>query len=405
MEHLDLLISEEVLRDGQQDYRGVSFNQPEMLELAHAIASIGPAIFNIDIMPAMHEMHADVASQLIREGIPITQATRMHADDISGCLTRGNRVITISSVSEELMHAKGLTAEKNLSSTLREITAATNYGASTRQVEVGLALEDASRADLGFLKNYIQATSQLVDYFVYCDTNGIATPSETGSIISELVIDTGAKILMHCHNDSGLAVENTIEGILSGAAGISTVLTGIGERAAGNAPTEEVLEALKERGYLVNDVDYDRLHAVTDLVKMYTGGLKPADKGVQIHSSGMHVHGVRSGLKRGVEVYGSEKTYGAARPIEVTLTVASARSTLQEITAATGIDIAEQDVPAILTGLKNLALMRRQGITPTQAAEIIQTGQYLAHQDWRTIPALTRPRLLTPNQPRPYRPK
>ncbi|MBT5021769.1 hypothetical protein HOK51_08365 [Candidatus Woesearchaeota archaeon] len=386
MVEIYLKISEEVLRDGQQDPRGISFNFPEMIDLAQEIYKIGPAIYNIDIMPVMHPMHEHAARVLSKQKIPITLATRMRGADIRNSLTLNDKIITISSVSDELMAVKWNDKnnknnyKRNIDSTVRELERAKRNGV----MEIGVACEDASRANLDFLTEYFGACGSLADYFIYCDTNGIANPDETRIRINHLVNKTGMSIMLHCHNDNGLAVENTTQGIIGGADGISTTLTGIGERAAGNAPTEEVLYDLKKKGFVVRGVNYDQLDRVVKKVKVLTPENQPAIVGHAIQTSGMHIHALQRARNIGIEVY----TGKAEEYIPVRWGVSSAKSTLTEMMCQEGFDVDPDDEAAIVIGLKNLAMVEKKSFTPAEVKGIVCTGDYKAYQDWTNIPEL-----------------
>ena len=226
MEERKLLISDETLRDGQQQ-PFVTFTKYQMIDLALAINKLNLSgaehqpIYNIDIMPSMHPIHEEVARYLLEKNVPITLATIMKRCAIEATRDMGPDIITISSLSDELMGIKGIDKERNILSTLRELSRAKGIGAN-----VGLAGEDSARADLGFLGEYINASQGLIDYFIYCDTDGQADPKQTHARIDYLKRNVGIPILMHCHNDRGNAVNNTLQGILAGADGISTTFTG-----------------------------------------------------------------------------------------------------------------------------------------------------------------------------------
>jgi homocitrate synthase NifV len=112
---------------------------------------------------------------------------------------------------------------------------------------VSIGLEDASRAPIAFLKEFISAVRESGGIRVrYCDTVGKHHPAEMIDRISEISKE-GLPIEIHCHNDLGMATANTIAAYHSGARYLSTTVTGVGER-AGNAAMEEVAFALACEG-------------------------------------------------------------------------------------------------------------------------------------------------------------
>src|SRR5574344_1315331 len=105
--------------------------------------------------------------------------------------------------------------------------------------------EDATRTDLDYLKRmYKKAESYGVDRVHVADTTGAITPQGMTFLIKELRKEINTNIALHCHNDFGLAVTNSIAGLLAGANDVSTTINGIGER-AGNASLEELVMSLK----------------------------------------------------------------------------------------------------------------------------------------------------------------
>lgn len=110
---------------------------------------------------------------------------------------------------------------------------------------VAFSAEDATRTDLDFLKRiYNKAQSFGADRVHIADTVGAITPQGMTYLLTELRKDVDVDIALHCHNDFGLAVINSIAGLLAGANAISTTVNGIGER-AGNTSLEELIMSLK----------------------------------------------------------------------------------------------------------------------------------------------------------------
>jgi len=109
---------------------------------------------------------------------------------------------------------------------------------------VELSGEDASRADLGYLKTLYQAGVDAgAERLCFCDTVGVLVPEKTDEIFTELS-KLKAPMSIHCHNDFGLAAANTIAAIRAGAREAHVTVNGLGER-AGNAPLEEVVIVLE----------------------------------------------------------------------------------------------------------------------------------------------------------------
>ena len=114
--------------------------------------------------------------------------------------------------------------------------------------EVEFSAEDASRTDYGYLREVLQAVFEAGARTLNVpDTVGYALPPEYADMVRKLVRDLpGAVISVHCHNDLGLAVANSLAAVQAGARQVECTINGIGER-AGNASLEELVMALKVR--------------------------------------------------------------------------------------------------------------------------------------------------------------
>ncbi len=364
METRKILISDETLRDGQQQPY-VVFNSDEMLDLALAIADLGPAIYNIDIMPSMHQTHREIAEVLVESNYPITLATVMKREAIEQMSNIGQNIITISSLSDSLMAAKDITRSSNMMCTLARLEYAKRLG-----LKVGLAGEGSASkdADLGFVVEYLKACQDKIDYFIYCDTDGRANPEDTEERISYLKAHTSVPILMHCHNDLGRAVENTIAGILAGAEGMSSTFTGIGDR-AGNAPTETVLSRLRDDHKIVAEgVDYEKLQGIAEKVRAYAG-IGPAQPGSElsyVHEAGIHVDALLKAAKKGICIYGTEP--GLAR---VVVGISSGLATMELIYRMYCMDFKEEEARNVLLELKNRALREKTSFSELRVYDAI----------------------------------
>lgn len=174
--------------------------------------------------------------------------------------------------------------------------------------------EDASRADIDFLIEFIEAAKQAgADRFRYCDTVGVMEPFRIENTIKKLFKKTNFDIEMHTHNDFGLATANAIAGVIGGASHIGVTVNGLGER-AGNAALEEVLMSLKHvYGYQLN-IDTRKFKELSEYVSNASGRELPAWKAIVgsnmfKHESGIHADGA---IK-------NPKNYEAFDPSEVGL--------------------------------------------------------------------------------------
>jgi D-citramalate synthase len=179
-----------------------------------------------------------------------------------------------------------------------EITANTTQYAKDHGLKVELSAEDATRSDLDFLTQMFKAgVTAGADRLCPCDTVGVLIPERTSELFSELKKRfRNVPLSVHCHDDFGLAVANSIIALKSGADQAHVTINGLGER-AGNASLEEVAVALKAN-YNVNlTIKTELLYETSILVSRITQFPLQPNKAIVgenafVHESGMHTHGI-----------------------------------------------------------------------------------------------------------------
>ena len=170
--------------------------------------------------------------------------------------------------------------------------------------DVEFSAEDAFRSDPDFVCRIfgeaIKAGALTVNF---TDTVGYAMPDEFGKRVTYVRENTPgmekARFSVHCHNDLGLAVANSLAAITAGADQVDCTINGIGER-AGNASLEEIVMSLEVRKDLFNAktrIDTTRLHSTSRLVSQVTGVKVQPNKAVVgenafVHEAGIHQHGI-----------------------------------------------------------------------------------------------------------------
>lgn len=179
-----------------------------------------------------------------------------------------------------------------------EITADTTQYAKDHGLTVELSAEDATRSDLEFLTRMFKAgVNAGADRLCPCDTVGVLMPERTSELFSELKKRfRNVPLSVHCHDDFGLAVANSIIALKSGADQAHVTMNGLGER-AGNASLEEIAVALKAN-YNVNlTIKTELLYETSRLVSRITEFPLQPNKAIVgdnafVHESGMHTHGI-----------------------------------------------------------------------------------------------------------------
>jgi len=179
-----------------------------------------------------------------------------------------------------------------------KITADTTQYAKDHGLTVELSAEDATRSDLDFLTQMFKAgVAAGADRLCPCDTVGVLIPERTSELFSELKKRfRHVPLSVHCHDDFGLAVANSIIALKSGADQAHVTMNGMGER-AGNASLEELVVVLKE-SYNVNlAIKPELIYETSRLVSRITDFPLQPNKAIVgenafVHESGMHTHGI-----------------------------------------------------------------------------------------------------------------
>jgi len=170
--------------------------------------------------------------------------------------------------------------------------------------DVEFSAEDATRSDRDFLvKVMTRAIECGANVINIPDTVGFATPEEMREIVEYLKNNVPninkAEISVHCHNDLGMGVANSLAGIYAGAAQVECAVNGLGER-AGNAALEEIVMALHTRQKYfecTTNIDTKQIYRTSKLVYNIIGQTAPINKAIVganafLHEAGIHQHGV-----------------------------------------------------------------------------------------------------------------
>ena len=290
----DFIIYDTTLRDGEQT-PGVCFSLNDKLEIARKLDQF--KIHQIEAgFPIVSQREKESVKKIASEGLDadILALTRTKPEDIDAALDCGvDGIITFVGTSDiHLDHKMHITRQDAINLCETAVDYAKDHG-----LYVAFSAEDATRTDIDFLKRiYSKAEECGADRVYIADTTGAITPQGIDYMVRELVKDINVNIALHCHNDFGLAVINSITGVLAGAKGISTTVNGIGER-AGNASLEELIMALKilygkDLGFKTKYIK-----ELSDLVSKASGLPIPYNKpvvgnNVFRHESGIHVDAV-----------------------------------------------------------------------------------------------------------------
>ncbi|MDD5495794.1 MAG: 2-isopropylmalate synthase [Candidatus Omnitrophica bacterium] len=366
-----ITIFDTTLRDGEQS-PGASLNINEKIEIGRQLAVLGVDVIEAGF-PIASRGDFDAVKAVAKgvKGPVICGLARALNKDIDAAYNsvkyaRRPRIHVFLATSKIHMKYKLKKAEDEI---LRLAVAAVKY-ARRKCKDVEFSPEDASRTDKDFLYRVVEAVIAAGASTVNIpDTVGYAMPSEYGLLIKGIKenvpnIDR-AVISVHCHNDLGLGVANSLSAVLNGARQVECTINGLGER-AGNASLEEIVMAIRTRTDTFNGfstgVKTRELYKTSKLVSKLTGMPVQRNKAIVganafAHESGIHQDGV---LKERV-------TYEIMRPEDVgfgstkmVLGKHSGRHAFRDHLKRIGFGLSDEQVDKAFRRFKDLADKKKE---------------------------------------------
>lgn len=324
-----VMIFDTTLRDGEQA-AGTRLDAREKLEIAEQLTRLGVDIIEAGFpisSPEDFEAVKLIASQV--QGPIICGLSRAVPEDIDACgkalaNAKRSRIHTGLGISD--IHIVGKFSDERYGKTLAEkkakaIQMAVEAVKHAREYtdDVEFYGEDSGRAEKAYLYEILAAVIDAgATVLNIPDTTGYAIPEQFGTLIADIRANVPnidkVTISVHCHDDLGMAVANSLAGVKNGARQVEGTINGIGER-AGNAALEEVVMAIRTRRDFF-DIDTNirtsEFYRTSRMVSDMLGMPVPANKAVVgdnafAHSSGIHVDGV---LKK-------RETYEIMKPQDV----------------------------------------------------------------------------------------
>jgi 2-isopropylmalate synthase len=388
-----ILIFDTTLRDGEQ-CPGASMNTREKLEVARQLARL-----KVDIIEAGFPIASDgdfeavhaIASEIA--GPTIAGLARCVDKDIDRAAAAlkpaGDRARIHVFLATSAIHRQfklKMAQDEIIKRTIEGVQRAKSH---VRDVE--FSPEDASRTEPEFLAQVVEAAIRAGATTINIpDTVGYAVPHQFGALIKYLfehVPNIGdAVISVHCHNDLGLAVANSLVAIQNGARQVECTINGIGER-AGNASLEEIVMALKTRHDafpgLTTGVDTKQIYPTSRLVSHMTGMLVQRNKAIVgdnafAHEAGIHQHGVIAHR----ETYEIMRAEDVGRTSELTWGKHMGHHAVGKKLAEMGYQLSPEEIRTVTDQIKALA-DKKKNVYDEDVRAIVE-GQFIeVPQVWK----------------------
>lgn len=365
-----IIIFDTTLRDGEQS-PGASLDIKGKIEIAKQLSRLGVDVIEAGFpiaskgdFSAVHEVGLAVS------GPSICGLARAKKEDIDTCAralksAKRPRIHVFLATSKIHMQYKLKKAEEEILKQAEEFVEYARRFCS----DVEFSPEDASRSDVDFLCRVVEAVIKKGAKTVNIpDTVGYATPAEFGALIKTIKtkVPNASKAILsvHCHNDLGLGVSNSLSAILNGAEQVECTMNGLGER-AGNASLEEIVMALNTRKDVFNcttSIKTEEIYKTSRLVSKLTGMVVQPNKAIVgrnafSHESGIHQDGI---LKK-------RATYEIMKPEDVgfggtrlVLGKHSGKHAFKERLRKLGVELDEADLLKAFERFKDLADKKKE---------------------------------------------
>ena len=370
-------INDCTLREGEQT-ADVNFTPEEKLRMARALDAAGVGQIQIGY-PGRSRADFDVYQQFRAErpraklSAVVLGYVDTWKEQIDAAADAGADVIDLVYVTSDLRmeHAYKTTRPE----VLRRVVETIAHG-KERGLTVAYAPADTTRTDLSFLEQVIDVAVEAGnDRFTIADTLGAASPPAVRYLVKFFRERTDVPLCVHCHDDFGLALANTVAGVEAGATVIDVAMNGLGDR-AGNTVLDEVVTTLEIQYGIDTGVDLTQLQALAQLVVETSAVPLASNKGITGENAFAHK------LETHVQaVLAYPPAFEALNPADVgnqrRIAVGrySGPISLRGRYAAMGLEISDQVIPELLSAVEALALEVKRSLTDEELRRLLDNAE------------------------------
>lgn len=386
-----VIIFDTTLRDGEQA-AGATLNIQEKVEIARQLEKLGVDVIEAG-MPVNSRTELEAVRLIAREvrNSSVCGLARALPEDIDRAWEAVKEAadprihVFVSASDIHIMHQLKKSRTEILEMARSAVLRTKKYLGN-----VEFSPMDASRAEPEYIYQILEAVINAGATTVNIpDTVGYAMPGEFGALIKGILENVPninkAVISVHCHNDLGMAVANSLEAIRNGARQVECTVNGIGER-AGNASLEEIVMSLKTRNdfyRLSTDIDTTQIYRTSRLVSDLTGFPVQPNKAIVggnafRHESGIHQDGV---IKMPITYEIIEPQTVGIPSSSLVLGKLSGRHAFRQRLAELGYNLSEENFTRAFTAFKELA-EKKKDITDRDIESLLAQEQRTVSEDY-----------------------
>lgn len=370
-------ILDSTLREGEQSV-GISFSKRQRLQIAWMLDYFG--VDFIEISPVISDSHKESLKEMKRAGFSagIVSHGRALTEDVDvGRSCDVEWVAMYHSISDIHLTSKlHVSREEALERSIRAIEYAKGHGLKLR-----FTVEDASRSDPEYMTHFVsEITRAGADRIGIPDTVGVMLPAGMKKLVRLAKSATDRPIDVHCHNDLGLALANSLAGIEAGADQIHVTIDGLGER-VGISPLAETTMSLRLLYGLKRNFRYEMLSELSTLIASYTNSEIPINrplvgKNAYTHKAGTHL----AAIVQNPQAYELIPPRAVGNSRRIVFGELSGKHGAAFLMKTLGLDPTVESSRKLATGLKNLRVgdLFELGLTDRLEAEAVSSAENLS---------------------------
>ncbi|MFP3871544.1 MAG: LeuA family protein [Candidatus Aenigmatarchaeota archaeon] len=352
-------IWDETLRGGEQS-PGVIFDLEDKMELAELMDKAGISVIDAGF-PMMSQKERDAIEALVSCGLDaeVGATVRCKKEDIDAAIDLGvKNLYMFSTTSKFHLHYKQDMTEEEC---FEEVLEAVDH-VNERGVNFDFISEDTTRSDLDFVIELLtEVRDRGADRLIICDTASSITPEAMYSFTSKIIDEVGGKGWgVHCHNDFGLAVANTVAAVQAGVNYPTVTVNSLGD-SSGNPALEEIVMIIEKLFDTDTGVDTTLLYELSKMVERKSGLYLSPQKPISGYNSYRHESEVHvSGVLSHTESYEPISPEEVGREREFVLGKHSGPTNVKELLDSKDVSLTDDQIEEVLERIEEEKTIHRQ---------------------------------------------